>query len=434
MKTNTYPCSALFRFVLMGGSACPKNRPALRLLELPSCALSHWDGSTPKSGEARRFPRSRQHNGMALSILVLQRTGSATKASVGLLLQMIPALILGPLAGVILDRAQRKGVLVVSDISRTVAGLLAAYALHTGSFGLIHVYGWMTLSGIVRAFYDPATNALIPTLVSKDSIQPANAMHTLGKNTAMILGPAIGGFALSRLGGTWTLATGALVFSAAAICVSLIRPLYEDRAQPATKRPSFAEAAEGFRFYRAVPLAMNLLVMAVLVNLCTMPSGLAFQFHVLKVLGADSDVLGLAFSIAAVASSITSYLMATRGRWPRLGCTMACGIAAMAVSFGAIGMSRHMWQVFAAFALFGGSTPFIQVPMSTLYQEITPPDIRGRVFALRFTVSTFLSPVSTPLVGIGLDLLGSTAVLLVLAAALGAVSLGAVSTRTIREA
>lgn len=138
---------------------------------------------------------------MALSILVLQRTGSATKASVGLLLQMIPALILGPLAGVILDRAQRKGVLVVSDISRTVAGLLAAYALHTGSFGLIHVYGWMTLSGIVRAFYDPATNALIPTLVSKDSIQPANAMHTLGKNTAMILGPAIGGFALSRLGG-----------------------------------------------------------------------------------------------------------------------------------------------------------------------------------------------------------------------------------------
>jgi hypothetical protein len=72
--------------------------------------------------------------------------------------------------------------------------------------------------------------------------------------------------------------------------------------------------------------------------------------------------------------------------------------------------------------------------MSTLYQEITPPDIRGRVFALRFTVSTFLSPVSTPLVGIGLDLLGSTAVLLVLAAALGAVSLGAVSTRTIREA
>ena len=367
---------------------------------------------------------------MALSILVLQRTGSATKLSVGLLLQMIPALILGPLAGVILDRAQRKGVLVVSDISRTVAGLLAAYA-HTGSFGLIHVYGWMTLSGIVGRF-----TTLPPTLLSPrwfprtPSSRPMP--YTLGKNTAMILGPAIGGFALSRLGDVDPRHGSPCFLGCGNLC-ELIRPLYEDRAQPATKRPSFAEAAEGFRFYRAVPLAMNLLVMAVLVNLCTMPSGLAFQFHVLKVLGADSDVLGLAFSIAAVASSITSYLMATRGRWPRLGCTMACGIAAMAVSFGAIGMSRHMWQVFAAFALFGGSTPFIQVPMSTLYQEITPPDIRGRVFALRFTVSTFLSPVSTPLVGIGLDLLGSTAVLLVLAAALGR-SPGSRLDPTIREA
>ncbi|MGI6662938.1 MAG: MFS transporter [Bacillota bacterium] len=371
---------------------------------------------------------------MALSILVLQRTGSATKASLGLLLQMIPALILGPVAGVVLDRVQRKTVLVVSDISRAVAGLIAACALYGGRFGLIHVYGWMTLSGIVRAFYDPATNALIPTVVSKESIQPANAVHTLGKNTAMILGPAIGGFALSRLGGTWTLAAGALAFSLAASCVALMQPLHEDRAGRVAGRPGLAEAMEGFKFYKAVPLAMHLLIMAVMVNLCTMPSGLAFQYHVLNVLGRDSDVLGLLFSIAAVASSVASYFMATRGRWPRLGRTMASGIAAMAVSFGVIGISRHVWQVFLAFALFGASTPFIQVPMSTIYQEITPQDVRGRVFALRFTVSTFLSPVSTPLVGIWLDSLGSTAVLLMLAGGLGTVSLAALSTPTIRDA
>lgn len=371
--------------------------------------------------------------GMALSILVLQRTGSATKASVGLFLQMIPALILGPVAGVILDRVQRKSVLIVSDVSRTVAGLIAAYAFHAGNFGLVHVYGWMTLNGIIRAFYDPATNALIPTVVCTESIQSANAVHTLGKNTATILGPAIGGLALARLGGTWTLAIGAFAFSVAAACVGLIQPLYGDRVNPVARRPGFAEAVEGLKFYKAVPLAMHLLVMAVMVNLCTMPSGLAFQFHVLNVLGADSDVLGLAFSVAAVASTITSYFIATRGRMRRLGCTMVTGVAAMAISFAAIGMSRQVWHVLVAFALFGGSTPFIQVPMSTIYQEITPPDIRGRVFALRFTVSTFLSPISTPLVGIGLDSLGSTAILIMLAAALGAVSLGAVSTRTIRE-
>ncbi|HHX27537.1 MAG: MFS transporter [Bacillota bacterium] len=371
---------------------------------------------------------------MALSILVLQRTGSATAASVGLLLQMIPALVFGPVAGVILDRVQRKSVLVVSDMSRALVGLYAAYALHTEAFGLIHVYGWMTVNGIVRAFYDPATNALIPALVDKESIQRANAVHTLGKNTAMILGPAIGGFTLSDLGGFWTLALGSTVFAVSSLLVGAIKPVYEDAVQPAAKRPSLGEAAEGFRFYREVPLAMGLLIMAVLVNLCTMPVGLAFQYHFLRVLKVGSDVLGLGFSVAAVASFVASYLMAMRGRWPRLGLTMASGIGVMALSFGALGMSRSVLQAFIAFVLFGASTPFIQVPMSTLYQEITPPDIRGRVFALRFTVSTFLAPVSTPLVGVGLDRIGSAAVLAILAATLGAVSLGGISARAIREA
>ncbi len=371
---------------------------------------------------------------MVLSILVLQRTGSATKASVGLLLEMIPALVLGPVAGVILDRVERKRVLVFSDLARTLAGLTMAYAFYAGHFGLFHVYGWMTLNGIIKAFYDAATNAVIPMVVERESIQAANAVHTLGKNTAMILGPALGGVALSRLGGTWTLAVGAVAFSAAAGCMWFIRPVFEDRAGPSAMRPGLSEALEGFRFYKTVPLAMHLLILTVMVNLCTMPSGLAFQYHVLNVLKKDSDVLGFAFSVAAVASSITSYFIAARGRMKRLGSTLALGIAALALSFVGIGVSRQVWQVFAAFALFGGSTPFIQVPISTLYQEITPPEIRGRVFALRFTVSTFLSPVSTPLVGIGLDAMGSTAVLLVLAAVLGAVSVGALARGTVREA
>ena len=162
---------------------------------------------------------------------------------------MIPALILGPVAGVVLDRVQRKTVLVVSDISRAVAGLIAACALYGGRFGLIHVYGWMTLSGIVRAFYDPATNALIPTVVSKESIQPANAVHTLGKNTAMILAPGLG---LATRLGNLTLCSGALV-SLAAFMRGSTQPLHEDRAGRCSPGRGSLEGSCPTRQFRYAP-------------------------------------------------------------------------------------------------------------------------------------------------------------------------------------
>ena len=177
----------------------------------------------------------------ALSIIVLERTGSATAASVGLLLQMLPALLLGPVAGVILDRTQRKWVMAVADAARASGILLSAYAITSGTFSLAHVYAWRALNGIVRAFYDPATNALIPAVVERESIQQANAVHTVGKNTAMILGPAVAGFALAALGDASTLLAAGLVFAVAALLVLAIKPRTRTEP-PSSRRPSLAEA------------------------------------------------------------------------------------------------------------------------------------------------------------------------------------------------
>lgn len=370
----------------------------------------------------------------ALSIIVLERTGSATAASVGLLLQMLPALLLGPVAGVILDRTQRKWVMAVADAARASGILLSAYAITSGTFSLAHVYAWRALNGIVRAFYDPATNALIPAVVERESIQQANAVHTVGKNTAMILGPAVAGFALAALGDASTLLAAGLVFAVAALLVLAIKPPYEDRTALSSTRPSLAEAMEGLRFYRAVPLAMSLLAMAIFINFCANPAGLAFQVHLLKTLRVDPELLGVGFSVSAVASLAASYFMAMRKRWPRLGLTMATGVAIMAMSFALMGMSSSIAEVYVVFALFGAVTPFIQVPMSTLYQEITPAEIRGRVFAVRFTANTLFSPVSTPLAGLALDAMGSRTVLLALAALLGVVSVAGFASKHLREA
>lgn len=370
--------------------------------------------------------------GMALSIIVFQLTDSAVAVSLGLILQMLPALIMAPLAGIVLDRVSRKTVLVTVDSARAAFTLGLYLLVRLGVFRTYHAYIWLALSGILRAFYDPATMALIPALVSKESVQRANAMYSMGKNTALILGPALAGIIISACGGSGALLSVGFLFLAAALCAASCRPSYEELT--VERRPGFGQMWEGFKFYGQVPLAMTLLILTVLVNFCAMPSGVAFQVHVLRTLKSDSRVFGMSMSASAAASLLASFAIATRKRWPHPGRVLLMGIFGMGLSFALAGLSSNVASLVAALVLFGAAGPFIQVPVSTLYQEITPAPIRGRVFALRFTVSTVLAPISTSLVGWSLDTYGSKLVLLALGCGMFLICAYGRASKTLRDA
>jgi Na+/melibiose symporter-like transporter len=113
---------------------------------------------------------------------------------------------------------------------------------------------------------------------------------------------------------------------------------------------------------------------------------------------------------------------------------MMLGDPAMGGSFALAGASRHLAGVVWAFALFGAAGPLLLIPVGALFQEITPTDIRGRVFASRFVVVTLTAPLTTPLVGWGLDRFGSMPVLLTLGGLMGLLALLGLSSRMLREA
>ena len=168
--------------------------------------------------------------------------------------------------------------------------------------------------------------------------------------------------------------------------------------------------------------------MAIFINFCANPAGLAFQVHLLKTLrrpGARGvQRIGRGFLAA-------SYFMAMRKRWPRLGLTMATGVAIMAMSFALMGMSSSIAEVHVSSPLRSGDS-FIQVPMSTLYQEITPAEIRdasSRCGSRR--TRSFLPYLH--LSRAWLSDAGSRTVLLALAALLGVVSLAGFASQHLRE-
>ncbi len=368
----------------------------------------------------------------ALSIVLLQETGSAVAVSLGLLLQLLPAAIVGPFAGLVIDRLNRKSVLIVTSAVRALVTVYAAYAVRAGGFSLAQCAVWMGVTSVLKAFYDPCTGTVMPSLVKKESLHRANAMQALANNTAMILGPALAGFGLARGGGWQTMMLCTAGFGLAVVALASMSLPYE--APRPSLRPGFGEVWDGLAFYRRQPLAMYLLVMMVFINFLAVPSYTAFEVHVLQTLGLDADALGFAFSVSAVVSVAASYLVAMRRRWPHLGRMMAIGMAAMGASFVLVGASGGLSGVVWAFALFGAAGPLILIPISALFQEITPTGIRGRVFAARFVVSTLMAPLTTPVVGWGLDKFGSVPVLWILGGAMGALAMASMLVRHLREA
>jgi hypothetical protein len=158
-------------------------------------------------------------------------------------------------------------------------------------------------------------------------------------------------------------------------------------------------------------LASVLLSVTIIVNACAQPSGIALNFHVLKTLGGSAAFLGVIFSVSAGASLLSSSVVATRKRWPHLGRMIVLAIGGMGLSFVLSGLAPTLGLLPVTFGIGGAMGPLMQIPVNTLYQDITPPDIRGRVFALRTALSRVLSPLSFVLAGVLLDALGSRVVL-----------------------
>ncbi len=374
-----------------------------------------------------------QLGGMALALLILERTGSAVAMSVSVILSMIPAFVVGPVAGVALDRMNRKRVLIGADVMRGVLTLGLGIYIYVGRFTLVHAYAWGVLVALFRVFYEPGTMAFVPALVPHENLQRANSLQVTGRNIAMVVGPTLAGLVVTHLGVWVALAANAATFGIAAACISFVGPRYEEQRPAKRGRATLEEAREGFLFFRQVPLAFTLLATTILVNACSQPTGIALNVHVLKTLGGQPTLLGLTGSVSAGAALLSSLVMATKKDRRHFGKTLALGVAGTGLAYFSIALVPRLGFIPFAFALSGFAGPVLQVPIQTLYQDITPPDLRGRVFALRMSISQVLSPLSFLLSGMLLDSIGSKAVFGILGLILLVTSVGVGTSRPLRD-
>ncbi|MBV9325181.1 MAG: MFS transporter [Chloroflexi bacterium] len=378
-------------------------------------------------------------------VLVQQLSHSSTQLSIAVLTLIIPSVIFGVLAGVYVDRWDKRAVLIATNVIRgTIAFSYAAFALPMG-LPLIALYGVNFLFSTVGQFFAPAETAMIPTVVARNRLLQANSLFHLTFTASQLAGLVVLGPLLAKLVGV----DGLFISMAAAIvaCGGLVWPLprtrgVHDPAQPTSEeeaiRGVWHEVRDVWHFVvrdRVVTLSMVQWTIGAILGLVIATLVPGFAERMLHVRAEDAVFV---MAPAGVGMVMGTALLNRWGDHIEKHFLGNLGLFTVAVCLGLTGGLAYVTQVLTAgnpplislpllgevsvvvlpvmaLALIAGfGFVSIMVPAQTLLQERAPVELRGRVFAVQLMMSNFASIVPLVLLGGLADLIGVDVTLLLI--------------------
>ncbi len=330
--------------------------------------------------------------GFALSIFVYQASGSVTQLATVLLAANLPAIVLAPIAGVWVDRLDRRLVMMVSD-SAAGFGTLGLVALAwTSELSFWPVLVVAALGSAAGAFQEPAYRASIVTLVPKQQLGRANGMIEMGPALGTLLAPAIAGAIIVSVGVEAVLAIDVVTFMAAVGVLAFVRfprvSSIETEDRPSMRR----QVAAGFEYLRERRGLLGLLSMAaglnfflVFANVLWLPIFLGFT---------DEAAIGLVMTGVGLAMVGGSVAMSVWGGPERLVRTMIAILVAAGLLLALSGVRPSLLLAGGAVMAFMFLIPLVNGISQTLWQRKVEPSIQGRVFSTRRMIASIASPIA----------------------------------------
>ncbi|MBI1800574.1 MAG: MFS transporter [Chloroflexi bacterium] len=368
-------------------------------------------------------------NGANLVQIVLIETLTHSSGQVALMILAftLPAAVLSVVAGVVVDRVSNRLILFASNALRVVftLGYLAAFHGLRDWPALAAIYLLTFGSSAIGQFFAPAETATIPALVERDSLFSANALFNLTTTAAQLIGLVVLFPLVLKVGNTLAPNRGidiafvliATMYLVATLLVALLpqdrRPYHPEPVGPWGQ--TLRDVREGWRFVRSNPpiyLPMMHLTMVAMLVMVLVTIGPGFAT---RVLGFEPEDAIYIFGPAGVGMLIGTVLMGRYGQHFQRDDLSSTG--EITVSFALVGLAGVGWasqspsigrilvglndtpMVMALSVVLGFSLALIAIPAQTSLQERSPIDLRGRVFALLYTMSSLV--VIVPLIFIG---------------------------------
>lgn len=318
---------------------------------------------------------------LAQSWLVVDLTRSAAKVAAVAFAQALPRFFITLFAGVIVDRTDRRRLLLATQ---SLAAAQSALFLGLVLSGRI-TYAWVLALSFALGFLDAlnltARQAVMPSLVPRALLPRAIALQALGVNITQIAGPSLGGVLLAALGVQGCLAFNVLSF-AVLVGTLLLANIPSPAQDPAARRHWVHDLREGIDYLRARRVLWIPLLLAYAVGLLGMPVVRLLPLYARAVLGVTEGgfgALAAASGLGAIVASLAVTARASAKDLPRnifrAGVVFSLAVLAFAWS------DRVPWT-FAALAVFGGAQMAFRSAIMTVFQTEVPDRLRGRVISV----------------------------------------------------
>jgi MFS family permease len=341
----------------------------------------------------------------ALTIWMFQQTRSATAMGLMQVSFILPFLLLSPIAGVWVDRYNRKLMMMMSDLTAILATAAILILQSLGMLQFWHLYITAAIYGIGNTFQWPAYSAAISTMIKKEQYGRANGLMSLMEAGPGVLAPILAGALLPilKLGGillidvlTFFIAIGAL------LVVHVPQPEKTVEGQK-EKGSIWKEAAYGFTYIFKRPSLLGMQMIFFFGNLFTGIGFTVFTPMILLRTNDNSIALGSVNSAMAIGGVVGGIIMSVWGGFKKrtygvLGGWLVFGILWAAFGFGT---SLAFWIPFAVASALTG--PLVNTSNQSLWQAKVAPDLQGRVFSARRLIAWFTQPIAPVIAGLMAD-------------------------------
>jgi MFS transporter, DHA3 family, macrolide efflux protein len=341
--------------------------------------------------------------GFALAIWAFDQTNLATTLTTITFLAWGSSIIAGPFTGVLVDRWNRKLTMMISDLAAaaTTVGLLVLYL--TGNLEIWHLWVQAVILGAADSFQWPAFSAAISTMLNKDDYGRAYGLSGIAENSTIIFGPPLAAAALTvvSLETIMVIDLATFVFAIGAILLVTIPAAQVSVEGKASREGSFRnELTFGWRYIVSRPtlLGLQLIILAYATLSSLGGSELATPMILARTDG-DTAALGITQMAFGLGGVTVGALLGAKGTPRNRPSGLFLGIFGQCLGLAVMGMGRStaVWMAGAFCASF--SVGIALASNQAYWQSKVPPDIQGKVFAMRRMIAQIAGPISVLIAG-----------------------------------
>ncbi len=319
----------------------------------------------------------------ALPLLVYKLTGSALNLGISTAANMLPYLLFGLVLGAVMDRVNRKRMMILADFGRAavVASIPAAFAL--GILSVYWIYAVGFLESTLTICFEAGQFAAIPSLVSRDDIVTANGRIQASYSGASVLGPLLAGLLVAALPISDLMLFDASSFLISVASLALVRRSFNLASGDEPERKSLGhDVIEGLRYVLKHPVLRNISAMMCLVNFVSTTTGAQLVLFAQQRLDASYAQIAWLYTAASLGVVVLALLAGPlRRRWSfsqvALGALMLEGLLTIVFS-----QLRWYWPALVVWGVSGGLGILFNINTSSLRQAIVPNYLLGRVISI----------------------------------------------------